>query len=118
MRPFAKEESVTGAVGHLRQANLAVLEEDAVPRDFLDGMNPGGELSLDVVVMVGRDSQLFEVVGASHAVGGLAHLLHRREQEADEDRDDGDHHQELDQSKGAPAPPADWYFNPEHRSDP
>jgi hypothetical protein len=31
---------------------------------------------------VSRQSELFEVIGAAHAVGGLAHLLHRRQQEA------------------------------------
>src|SRR5262245_47671326 len=53
--------------------------------------------------MVCGQAELLEVVGALHAVGGLAHLLHRREQEADEDGDDGDHHQQLNQREGAPA---------------
>src|SRR5262249_2879569 len=34
-----------------------------------------------------------------HAGGGLANLLNGRQQEADEDGDDGDHHQQLDQRK-------------------
>jgi hypothetical protein len=48
---------------------------------------------------VTRESDLFEVVGTLHARGGLAHLLHGRQQQADEDRNDRDHHQQLDQRK-------------------
>src|SRR6266849_751002 len=48
---------------------------------------------------------LLEIVRARHAVGGLAHLLHRREQEADQYRDDGNHHQELDEREPWQLPP-------------
>src|SRR5262249_43827392 len=46
---------------------------------------------------------LFEVVLALGAGGGLAHLLHRGQQQADEDGDDGDHHQQLNQRETFPS---------------
>jgi len=45
------------------------------------------------------EAELLQVVGATDAVGGLAHLLHGRQQQADQDRDDRDHHQQFDQRK-------------------
>jgi len=42
---------------------------------------------------------LLQVVLAAHAVGCLTHLLHRWNQKADQNRDDGDHHQQFDQRK-------------------
>jgi hypothetical protein len=42
---------------------------------------------------------LLEVVGAPGPVGGLAHLLHSRKQQRNQDADDGDHHQQFDQGK-------------------
>ncbi len=47
-----------------------------------------------------RYPQLLEVVGAGHAIGGLAHLLHCRQEKTDKDRDDGDYDQQLDERKG------------------
>src|SRR5262249_12946144 len=52
------------------------------------------------VVVVGREGDLLEVVAALHAVGGLAHLLDRRQQQADEHRDDGNDDQQLDEREG------------------
>jgi hypothetical protein len=40
-----------------------------------------------------RQADLLEVVRAAHAIGGLTHLLYRREQETDEHGDDGDHNE-------------------------
>jgi hypothetical protein len=48
------------------------------------------------------EAQLPEVVLAFHAVGGLAYFLHGGDQQADEDGDDGDHHQQLDQRERPP----------------
>ena len=42
-------------------------------------------------------ADLLEVVGAADACGRLADLLDGGQQQADEDGDDGDHHQQLDQ---------------------
>jgi hypothetical protein len=42
-------------------------------------------------------ADLLQVVGAFHAVGGFADLLHRRQQEPHQDADDADHDEQLDQ---------------------
>ena len=46
---------------------------------------------------VGGQANLLEIVLAFHAVGRLANFLHGRQQEADEDRDDGDDDEQLDE---------------------
>jgi hypothetical protein len=51
---------------------------------------------------VNRDAELLQVVRALRPGGGLADLLNGREEEADQDRDDRDHHQQLDQREAAP----------------
>jgi hypothetical protein len=48
-------------------------------------------------VVVQGKSPLLEVVGAFHAIGGLADLLHRGQQQADQDRDDRNHDQEFNE---------------------
>src|SRR5262249_29988960 len=53
------------------------------------------------VAVVGGEADLLEVVLALQAGGGLADLLHRRQEQADEDGDDGYHHQQLDQREAA-----------------
>jgi len=40
---------------------------------------------------------LLEVVGTLHPRGVEAHLLHGGQEQADQNRDDRDHHQQLDQ---------------------
>src|SRR5262249_31109681 len=57
-------------------------------------------------VRVDGQADLLEVVLALGAAGGLADLLDGGEQEADEDGDDGDHHQQLDQRERAARPQA------------
>jgi hypothetical protein len=52
---------------------------------------------------VDAEADLLEVVGALRPRGGLADLLDGGQQEADEDGDDGDHHQQLDQRERRPA---------------
>ena len=47
------------------------------------------------------DADLLEVVGALDACGGLADLLHGRQQEADQDGDDRDDDEQLDQRERA-----------------
>lgn len=42
---------------------------------------------------------LLEVVGRLHASGGLAHLLNGRQQQADQDRENGDYDQQFDKGK-------------------
>src|SRR5262249_60868950 len=53
--------------------------------------------AVSVVVVVQGESELLEVVLALGPGGGLPHLLHRGQEQADEDRNDRDHHQQLDQ---------------------
>ena len=42
-----------------------------------------------------RQSQLRNVVEAFRSSSRLAHLLHGRQQHADQDADNGDHHQQF-----------------------
>jgi hypothetical protein len=64
-----------------------------------------GQAAVGVLEVVGSDTQLFQAVGAGHPVGRFADLLHCRQQQRDQDPDDGDHHQQLDQSKSRSAIP-------------
>jgi hypothetical protein len=50
---------------------------------------------------VGGEGDLLEVVRAGAAGGGLADLLDGRQEQADQDGDDRNHHQQLDQGEGA-----------------
>src|SRR5262249_53453730 len=65
-----------------------------------------------VVHVVQPEAHLLEVVGALGARGRLAHLLDGGQQQADEDGDDGYHHQQLDQRE---APPRSEETEPWHR---
>jgi hypothetical protein len=46
-----------------------------------------------------RQAELFEVVGTLTPPGRLTTLLHGGQQHGDQDRDDRDHHQQLDQGE-------------------
>jgi hypothetical protein len=46
--------------------------------------------------------QLLDVVGTLRSRSGLTNLLHGWQQQADQDGDDGDHHQQLDQREAKP----------------
>jgi hypothetical protein len=50
-----------------------------------------------VVVVVHGQAELLEVVAARHACCRLADFLDGRQEQANEDGDDGNHHQELNQ---------------------
>jgi len=52
-------------------------------------------------VVVGREPELLQVVGALGTAGRLARRLHRRQEQADQDRDDRDDHQQFDQRETA-----------------
>jgi hypothetical protein len=49
------------------------------------------------------DADLLEVVAALRTPRGLAGLLHGGKQQGDQDRDDGDHDQQLDEREAGPA---------------
>src|SRR5262249_49757709 len=53
-----------------------------------------------VVRVVESEADLFQVVGALDAAGGFPDLLNGRQQQPDQDRDDGDYHQQLDEREG------------------
>jgi hypothetical protein len=48
---------------------------------------------------VARQRDLFQVVLAGGAGRSLAHLLHGRQQQANQDGDDRDHYEQLDESE-------------------
>ena len=52
-----------------------------------------GKLAGAIMIAVARQGQLLEIVGTLAAIGGFTHLLDRRQQQADEDGDNRDHHQ-------------------------
>ena len=54
-----------------------------------------------VIANVGRQTHLPKIIGAFDSVGRLADLLHSRQQKPDQDRDDCDHHEQLDQGEAA-----------------
>src|SRR5262249_14805013 len=58
-------------------------------------------------------ADLLEVVGAAHAVGRLAHLLHGGHQQTDQDGDNCYHHQQFDQREATPTKQLDpWHGEP------
>ena len=59
--------------------------------------------AVGALVVHGGQGQLFEVVRALHAAGGLTGRLHRREQERDQNGDDRDDNKELDECEAAAA---------------
>jgi hypothetical protein len=57
------------------------------------------QLAVGVVVVVGGQAELLEVVGALDAGGGLADLLDGGQQQADQDGDDGDDDEQFDEGE-------------------
>src|SRR5262245_24440913 len=55
-------------------------------------------------VVLHRQADLLQVVLTLGPVSGFTDLVHGRQEQADDDRDDGNHHQELDQREGATRP--------------
>jgi hypothetical protein len=56
-----------------------------------------------IVVVVQREADLFEVVLALRAPCGFPRLLHGRQQQRDQDRNDRDDDEQFDESEPAPA---------------
>ena len=57
------------------------------------------ELAVGALEVVQPEAELLQVVLALHPGRRLPHLLHGGEQQADQDGDDGDHHQQFDQGE-------------------
>ena len=61
-----------------------------------------GKAAVDVVVIMHGEAKLLQVVGALHAVGGFPDLLHRRQQQTDQNGNDGDHDEQLNEREAPP----------------
>jgi hypothetical protein len=57
------------------------------------------KMLIDIVEIMRGETDLSEVVQALDPVGCLAHLLNCGQRQADQDDDDGNHHQQLDQGE-------------------
>ena len=64
---------------------------------FEGPIKAGRKHLVGALVVVGREADLLEVVRAAHTSGRLTDLLDGGQQQTNQDRDDGDHHQEFDQ---------------------
>src|SRR5205823_10167539 len=63
------------------------------------------KLTVGVVEIVGGQPHLLQVVHATHPVGRFADFLNGRQEQADQDRDDGNYDQQLDECEArAPSP--------------
>src|SRR5262249_13454699 len=82
-----------------------VAERVRRPRVEGEVVRPRRQELVHVVVMVDGDADLLEVVSTLGAGGGFANLLHRRHQQADQDRDDRDHDEQLDQGEARAGEP-------------
>jgi hypothetical protein len=60
----------------------------------------GGQHLMGIVKRVQGQPDLFQMIAALHAGGGLAHLLDGRKQQADEQGDDAQDNEQFDQSEG------------------
>jgi hypothetical protein len=60
------------------------------------------ELLMDVVVIVLRQGELFQVIAALRAAGGFTGGLNGRKQQSDQNRNDRDRRQQLDQREACP----------------
>ena len=54
-------------------------EDEHVPAELVGKLAGLGKAAVGAVEVVQPNAELLEVVGALHAIGGLAHLLHRRQ---------------------------------------
>ena len=71
----------------------------ADPRGGGTGVARRGEHAIDVAIVLDGEAQLLQVVHALRPAGGLAGRLDGGEEQCDQHGDDGDDHQQLDESK-------------------
>src|SRR5207253_2670054 len=67
----------------------------------VEGIVHRRQFLVGVVEIMGGQADLFEVVGTLRAGRRLAHLLHRRHEQRDENGNDGNHYQKLDERETA-----------------
>src|SRR5205823_7399357 len=77
-----------------------------------------GKHATSIHMVVQGKTNLLEVVRALGPVRRLADFLHRRQEQADEDGDDGDHHQQLDQRERSVRRPVGFGVATCHESRP
>ena len=65
-------------------------------RDFVEDAGLW-KLQMHVVVVVQREANLLHVILALRAASGLTRLLHGRQQQADQNRDDRNHNQQFNE---------------------
>jgi len=61
-----------------------------------------GHHTFFALIVVNSQGELLQVVCAPGAGRGFADLLHRRQQQANENRDDGNHNEQFNEGKTAP----------------
>ena len=61
----------------------------------------GWKVVADIGIVVNGKPDLLQIIPALRPPRRFASLLHCRQQQCDQDRDDGDHDQEFDQCKSA-----------------
>src|SRR5207253_2777395 len=104
-----RAQAAQGLLFHVWQDVVHPAARLAAPRAAVGVADPAPaptsarESLVGVVVAVTGQADLLEVVQALVAVGRLADLLHRRDEQANEDGDNGDHHQQLDQREAGSA---------------
>jgi hypothetical protein len=71
------------------------------------------------VVIVNGNAELLQIIPALRAAGGFARLLDGRQQQGNQDRDNRDHHQQLNErERSEPVPrPLQWTWR-EHGPSP
>jgi hypothetical protein len=52
------------------------------------------------MILIAGQAYLLQIVLALDPIGRFSDLLHRRQKQSKQNRNDGDHHQKLDQRKG------------------
>jgi hypothetical protein len=57
---------------------------------------------MHIMMKLGSEAELLEVVLAGRAAGCLASRLHRRQQQGNQDANDGDRDEQLNKRKAAP----------------
>src|SRR5262249_43946639 len=67
------------------------------------GHTAQGKFLVGAVVVMQGGGNLLQVVLAGAAVGGLAHFLHGGDEQANEDRNDGNNHEQFNEGEPQPA---------------